>query len=95
MLPLFSLLMCFTPQPGKSLFTTVREFVENALDAAESIRVLPDICVTMYARHCVVPNYYVWGGYKRNCMDAEKNWPRNLGAPEWRLGRGRMRNKDM
>eukprot|EP00899_Mesostigma_viride_P011865 jgi/Mesvir1/2067/Mv02321-RA.2 len=29
--------------PGKSLYTTVRELVENALDAAESIRELPDI----------------------------------------------------
>ena len=29
--------------PGKSLYTTVREFVENSLDAAESIRALPDI----------------------------------------------------
>ena len=28
---------------GKSLFTTIREFVENSLDAAESIHVLPDI----------------------------------------------------
>jgi hypothetical protein len=24
--------------PGKSLFTTIREFIENSLDAAESIR---------------------------------------------------------
>jgi len=29
--------------PGKSLYTTVREFVENSLDAAESIGVLPSI----------------------------------------------------
>ena len=29
--------------PGKSLFTTIREFVENSLDAAESMHVLPDI----------------------------------------------------
>ena len=28
----------------------MREFVENALDAAESIRALPDISVTLYAR---------------------------------------------
>ena len=28
---------------GKSLFTTIRELVENSLDAAESIQVLPDI----------------------------------------------------
>ena len=32
--------------PGKSLYTTVREFVENSLDAAESIQVLPDVQVT-------------------------------------------------
>jgi DNA topoisomerase VI subunit B len=29
--------------PGKSLFTTIREFVENSLDAAESMHVLPEI----------------------------------------------------
>ena len=29
--------------PGKSLYTTIREFVENSLDASESIHVLPDI----------------------------------------------------
>jgi DNA topoisomerase VI subunit B len=29
--------------PGKSLFTTIREFVENSLDAAESIHALPEI----------------------------------------------------
>lgn len=33
--------------PGKSLYTTVREFVENSLDAAESIQVLPDVHVTV------------------------------------------------
>ena len=32
---------------GKSLFTTIREFVENSLDAAESINVFPDIAVTV------------------------------------------------
>lgn len=36
-----------TLQPGKSTFTTVREFVENSLDAAEDIRVLPTITVRM------------------------------------------------
>ncbi|RRT55979.1 hypothetical protein B296_00042659 [Ensete ventricosum] len=33
----------FLVQPGKSLYTTVRELVENALDSAESISQLPDI----------------------------------------------------
>ena len=33
--------------PGKSLYTTIREFVENSLDAAESIQSLPDITVTV------------------------------------------------
>ena len=32
---------------GKSLYTTVREFVENALDAAEAAHTLPDIRVTV------------------------------------------------
>lgn len=36
-----------TVQPGKCLYTTVREFVENALDSAEGIRVLPDIDIVM------------------------------------------------
>ena len=33
--------------PGKSLFTTVREFVENSLDAAEAVHELPDVDVTI------------------------------------------------
>ncbi|CAG9461021.1 unnamed protein product [Pedinophyceae sp. YPF-701] len=33
--------------PGKSLYTSVRELVENSLDAAESISTLPDIQVTI------------------------------------------------
>jgi hypothetical protein len=38
---------CATKQDGKCLYTTVREFVENSLDAAESIGVLPEVSVTM------------------------------------------------
>ncbi len=34
-------------QPGKCLYTTIRELVENALDAAESISQLPDVDITM------------------------------------------------
>jgi len=33
--------------PTKALYTTVREFVENALDATETARVAPEIIVTM------------------------------------------------
>ncbi|XP_008782884.2 DNA topoisomerase 6 subunit B [Phoenix dactylifera] len=33
--------------PGKSLYTTVRELVENSLDSAESISELPDIEITI------------------------------------------------
>lgn len=33
--------------PGKSLYTTVRELIENSLDSAESIKVLPSIEVTI------------------------------------------------
>ncbi|DAZ98391.1 TPA: hypothetical protein N0F65_000105, partial [Lagenidium giganteum] len=33
--------------PGKCLYTTIRELVENALDAAEAISVLPDISVSI------------------------------------------------
>ncbi|XP_078438414.1 topoisomerase 6 subunit B isoform X2 [Wolffia australiana] len=33
--------------PGKSLYTTMRELVENALDSAESISVLPEIEITI------------------------------------------------
>jgi hypothetical protein len=40
-------LTCNTAQPGKSLYTTMRELVENALDSAESISELPDIEITM------------------------------------------------
>ena len=34
-------------QPGKSLYTSMRELVENSLDAAESINELPDIEISM------------------------------------------------
>lgn len=34
-------------QPGKCLYTTIRELVENSLDAAESISKLPDIDITI------------------------------------------------
>ena len=34
-------------QPGKCLYTTIRELVENALDAAESISTLPEIDITV------------------------------------------------
>lgn len=34
-------------QPGKCLYTTVRELVENALDSAESISELPIIEITL------------------------------------------------
>ena len=43
---LYDLLMCGF-QPGKSLYTTVRELVENALDSAESISELPVVDITM------------------------------------------------
>lgn len=36
-----------TLQPGKCLYTTVRELVENALDSAESIDELPQISIIM------------------------------------------------
>lgn len=32
---------------GKSLYTTLRELIENSLDACESVNVLPDISVTI------------------------------------------------
>lgn len=34
-------------QAGKSLYTTIRELVENSLDAAESIGVLPLVSLTI------------------------------------------------
>lgn len=33
------------PQPGKCLYTTIRELVENALDAAEGSAILPDVSI--------------------------------------------------
>lgn len=32
---------------GKSLYTTIRELVENSLDACESASILPDICIVI------------------------------------------------
>ena len=41
--------MCPGPQPGKCLYTTIRELVENSVDSAESISELPNIQITVYA----------------------------------------------
>lgn len=35
--------MCICSWCRQSLYTTLREFIENSLDAAEAIRVLPEI----------------------------------------------------
>ena len=32
---------------GKSLYTTIRELIENSLDACESVNVLPDISISI------------------------------------------------
>ncbi len=42
--------------PGKALYTTLREFVENALDAAEDISVLPSIDILVYGPRLSVCN---------------------------------------
>ena len=39
-------------QPGKCLYTTIRELVENSLDAAEAISQLPDIDIKMWVSLC-------------------------------------------
>ena len=50
-------------QPGKSLYTTVRELVENALDSSESISELPEVEVTMYV---VFPSFTHLSGYVKS-----------------------------
>ena len=42
-------------QPGKCLYTSVRELVENSLDAAESIGQLPDVTITMSVMQLQLP----------------------------------------
>lgn len=37
----------YSVQPGKCLYTTIRELVENSLDSAESISTLPDIHISV------------------------------------------------
>uniref|UniRef100_A0A0D3CHX2 DNA topoisomerase 6 subunit B n=1 Tax=Brassica oleracea var. oleracea TaxID=109376 RepID=A0A0D3CHX2_BRAOL len=49
--------------PGKSLYTTVRELVENALDSSESISELPEVEVTMYV---VFPSFTHLSGYVKS-----------------------------
>ena len=39
--------LCTIYTQGKSLYTTLRELIENSLDACESVNVLPDISVTI------------------------------------------------
>jgi DNA topoisomerase VI subunit B len=45
--PFFGTNVYVALQDGKSLFTTIRELVENSLDAAEGIRVLPKISIEL------------------------------------------------
>jgi DNA topoisomerase VI subunit B len=59
-------LNCGSHQPGKSLYTTVRELVENALDSAESISELPEVEVTMYVPYFVLIRDVSSG--RRNCV---------------------------
>lgn len=47
---------CGGIQPGKSLYTTVRELVENSLDSCEGIGEPPNVTITMYG--------LVWPGLK-------------------------------
>ena len=48
--PLLSPFHAGFDSPGKCLYTTIRELVENSLDAAESINVLSEIDIIMYGR---------------------------------------------
>ncbi|KAG6509183.1 hypothetical protein ZIOFF_034574 [Zingiber officinale] len=43
--------------PGKSLYTTIRELVENALDSAEAISQLPDIELVIVHMFIVVVSF--------------------------------------
>ena len=57
-------------QPGKCLYTTVRELVENSLDAAESIGLLPDIDVEMCAAQPPLPAVAITKKLSPCCMGA-------------------------
>lgn len=53
-------LLLIISQPGKCLYTTVRELVENALDSAESISELPIIEISMYVYLSVRSGLDIW-----------------------------------
>lgn len=69
-------------QPGKCLYTTVRELVENSLDAAESRGALPEIAITMYASNCMtlVQTSQLISGKPdlRESACSEKSWASEL-----------------
>ena len=44
--------------PGKSLYTSIREFVENSLDAAEACHALPEVPVQPSHNITPVPTFY-------------------------------------
>lgn len=43
---------------GKALYTSIREMVENSLDATESIQILPDISIKMYLYYIYLLFFY-------------------------------------
>ena len=53
--------------PGKSLYTTIRELVENSLDAAESIHALPDIQVSIILFTKLIFSGYLAHNINKNC----------------------------
>eukprot|EP00730_Choanoeca_flexa_P016954 TRINITY_DN8101_c0_g1_i1.p1 TRINITY_DN8101_c0_g1~~TRINITY_DN8101_c0_g1_i1.p1 ORF type:complete len:734 (+),score=202.30 TRINITY_DN8101_c0_g1_i1:118-2319(+) len=64
--------------PGKSLYTTIREFVENGLDAAEEIDVLPSIAVEVTR----VPNHAISDLYGLKKKQAKAASEDDRAAPE-------------
>jgi len=78
-------------KPGKSLYTTIRELVENSLDAAESIEVLPDIKVTLEEMSEKAFNEFRGMAHKERVDQGLFNRPTKVSI-EWSQGGGRGGN---
>lgn len=68
------------PQPGKALYTSVRELVENGLDAAESIGEFPLLEIRMCAQGPVFSLYLV----SSTCAQSRAPARAQLHACGWR-----------
>lgn len=77
-------LLLIISQPGKCLYTTVRELVENALDSAESISELPIIEISMYVYLSVRSGLDIWCSWcSIDWLIQWRDWKKQVQFHDW------------